>query len=269
MLYKNAVHIFSVRAETQRICYDFVVEKGITKAGLQFFELLTPDQRASIRCVSADGAGWIAACIQKYCPNAERCADPFHVVSWATEALDKERRKAWAEAHQVAKESPKRSKGRPAKGETANTEKKQATSVKNLRYVLLKNPENLSENQQAQLKFLTEANPRLYRAYLLKEASRLALKAGADEISEALTMWMAWAQRCRIPGFRELRLKIKRNFESIVAAAKHNLSNARMEATNNKIKLVIRVAFGFRNEENMISMVMLTCSDVRPRLSGR
>ena len=79
---------------------------------------------------------------------------------------------------------------------------------------------------------------------------------------------MAWAQRCRIPGFRELRLKIKRNFESIVAAAKHNLSNARMEATNNKIKLVIRVAFGFRNEENMISMVMLTCSDVRPRLPG-
>ena len=109
----------------------------------QFFELLTPEQRASIRCISADGASWIAACIQKYCPNAERCADPFHVVSWATEALDKERRKAWAEAHQVAKEAPKRSKGRPAKGETENTEKKQATSVKNLRYVLLKNPENL------------------------------------------------------------------------------------------------------------------------------
>ena len=63
--------------------------------------------------------------------------------------------------------------------------------------------------------------------------------------------------------------KIKRNFESIVAAAKHNLSNARMEATNNKIKLVIRVTFGFRNEENMISMVMLTCADVRPRLPGR
>lgn len=71
-------------------------------------------------------------------------------------------------------------------------------------------------------------------------------------------------------GFRELRLKrLSATSESIVAAAKHNLSNARMEATNNKIKLVIRMAFGFRNKENMISMVMLTCSDVRPRLSGR
>ena len=49
------------------------------------------------------------------------------------------------------------------------------------------NPENLSENQHTQLQFLTKANPKLYRAYLLKENLRLALKAGPDEIAEALT----------------------------------------------------------------------------------
>ena len=232
----------------------------------QFFKLLTPEQRASIRCVSADGARWIASCIAEYCPNAERCVDPFHVVSWATEALDKERRKAWSEAHQVAKQAAKRSKGHPLKDEAVNPEKKEAKAVKNLRYVLLKNPEHLSENQQAQLEFLTEANPRLYRAYLLKEGLRLALKAGADEIADSLTRWMSWAQRCRIPGFRELRLKIKRNFDSIVASAKHGLSNARMEATNNKIKLVIHTAFGFRNTDNLLAMVMLTCSEIQPKL---
>lgn len=42
-----------------------------------------------------------------------------------------------------------------------------------------------------------------------------------------------------------------------------------MEATNNKIKLVIRMAYGFRNSDNMIAMVMLACSDVHPRLPGR
>ena len=235
----------------------------------RFFELLTPEQRAFIRCVSADGARWIAACIEEYCPNAARCVDPFHVVSWATETLDKERRRAWSEANQTAKEAKKRSKGRPASGEEVNPEKKQAKAVKNLRYVLLKNPENLSENQQAQLEFLTQANPRLYRAYLLKEGLRLALKAGAAEIEQALSKWMEWAQRCRIPGFRELRLKIKRNFTSIVAASRYGLSNARMEATNNKIKLVIRTAFGFRNSESLKAMVMLTCSPVHLELPGR
>ena len=57
--------------------------------------------------------------------------------------------------------------------------------MKNLRYVLLKNPEHLSENQRAQLQFLTEANPRLYRVYLIKEGLRLALKAGPEEIADA------------------------------------------------------------------------------------
>ena len=112
-------------------------------------------------------------------------------MTWATETLDKERRRAWSEAYQTAKEAKKRGKGRPGKGKVANPEKKQAKAVKNLRYVLLKNPENLSENQQAQLEFLTQANPRLYRAYLLKEGLRLALKAGADGIEYALNKWMA------------------------------------------------------------------------------
>ena len=150
-----------------------------------------------------------------------------------------------------------------------NPEKKQATAVKNLRYVLLKNQNDLSDNQKAQLQFLTKTNPRLYRAYLLKEGLRLALKAGPDEITSAVTKWMAWAQRCRIPAFRELRLKIKRHFGAIVAAARYGISNARVEATNNKIKLLIRTAYGFRNTDSLVSMIMLPCSCVQPRFPGR
>ena len=71
-------------------------------------------------------------------------------------------------------------------------------------------------------------------------------------------------KRCRIPAFRELRLKIKRHFSAIVAAAKHGLSNARVGATNNKIKLLIRTAYGFRNTDSLIAMVMLSCSSVQP-----
>lgn len=244
--------------------------KGFGKTTLKkFFERLTPEQRASIRCVSADGAKWIASCVEEYCPNAERCVDPFHVVSWATEVLGNERRKAWAQAHITAKAAQKRKPGRPAKGEVVNPEKEKAKALKDLRYVLLKNPENLSEAQEAQLTLLTEANPRLYRAYLLKEGLRVALKPGQDKIEEALKKWIAWAQRCRIPAFIELRAKIERHFTAIVASATHGLSNARIEATNNKIKLVIRRAYGFRNMDSMIAMVMLSCSSVHPSLPGR
>ena len=88
----------------------------------------------------------------------------------------------------------------------------------------------------------------------------MALKAGPDEIAGKLSEWMAWAQRCRIPVFRDLRKKIKRHFDAIVAAARFSLSNARSEAFNNKIKLIIRTAFGFRNVDNLLAMVMLSCS---------
>jgi len=54
----------------------------------KFFRELTVEQRASIKLVSADGARWIADCVKEYCPNAERCVDPFHVVSWANNCLD-------------------------------------------------------------------------------------------------------------------------------------------------------------------------------------
>lgn len=48
--------------------------------------------------VSADGAEYIAKVVAKTCPNATLCADPFHVVSWATKALDEVRREVWNQA---------------------------------------------------------------------------------------------------------------------------------------------------------------------------
>ena len=63
-----------------------------------FFEELTFTQRESIKLVSADGASWIAECIKDYCPKAQRCVDPFHVVMWAMDALDEIRKQVVREA---------------------------------------------------------------------------------------------------------------------------------------------------------------------------
>ena len=63
-----------------------------------FFKELTEEQRARIKHVTADGARWIADCIKDFCPNAERCIDPFHVVAWANDALDEVRKAAVRQA---------------------------------------------------------------------------------------------------------------------------------------------------------------------------
>lgn len=67
----------------------------------------------------------------------------------------------------------------------------------------------------------------------------------------------------------ELQRKVKRHVDAIVATATHNLSNARIEAVNNKIKLTVRMAYGFRNLGNLFAMVMLRCSGLKVPLPGR
>jgi transposase len=64
--------------------------------------------------VSADAADWISDVVTQRCPTAIRCADPFHVVAWATEALDAERRRAWNDA--LAPKAAAERATRPAEG---------------------------------------------------------------------------------------------------------------------------------------------------------
>ena len=231
----------------------------------KFFRLLSKEQLARIQLVSGDGAKWIQECIDGYCPEAKRCIDPFHVVQWATEALDEARRAAWRDALKNTKDTPKRKRGRPRKDapKTDTT----AKDLKGSRFALGKAPENLTEKQRAQLAFIAKADKRLYRAYLLKEKLRLVFQC--EDVATAkkeLDGWIKWAQHCRIKVFVELQRKIRRHYDAILATMEHHLSNAVLEATNRKITLSVYMAYGFRNIDNLIDMIMLRCSDIDVRL---
>ena len=193
------------------------------------------------------------------------------------EALDEVRREVWREAYseavQLAKEYP-RKKGRPkADDEEAaivKAAKAKAEEIKNSAYALGKAPEHLTENQQTKVAMIAENNSRLYRAYRMKEMLRLLLKIkDVDEADAELKRWLWWASHSRIPAFKKLYQKIKRHKGHILNAIRLGMSNARIEATNNKIKLIIRKAYGFRNIQNMLDMVYLVCSDLRIPLPNR
>ena len=61
---------------------------------------------------------------------------------------------------------------------------------------------------------------------------------------------------------KELSKKIRRHKEAIVRSVELGISNARVEATNNKIKLTVRMGYGFRNIDNLIALIMLRCSNL-------
>ena len=246
--------------------------KGHGKAVLEdFYRQLSSEQLASIEIVTGDGAKWITECVNEFTPNCERCVDPFHVVEWAMEALDEVRRKIWKDAHDEMKRitvESSRKRGRPRNDNPAaaalREARERAEEMKVASYTLGKAPEHLTENQRTRLEMIAQTNPRLHRAYRMKEKLRLLLKLkDVNEAVSELKRWLWWASHSRIPAFKKLYEKIKRHKEHILNTIRLGMSNARVEAINNKIKLIIRKAYGFRNIENMLDMVYLVCSDLQ------
>jgi transposase len=235
----------------------------------EFFDLLGPERCAQITHVSADGADFIDSIVAQMCPAAVRVADPFHIVKWATEALDEVRRGAWNDARELARTEAKRGPGRPPADAPPRPGSERAKGLKGARYALWKSPGNLSENQQIKLAWIAATDPKLYRAYLLKEGLRTIFAMPYDAAVEALDRWISWARRCRIPAFVKLAKSIVKHKARILAAIEHNLSNGLIESTNTKIRLLTRIAFGFKSPEALIAIALLTLGGHRPTLPGR
>ena len=243
---------------------------GQDKATLAtFFDALGEERSALITHVSADGAVWIASVVAARCPNAVRCADPFHVFKWATEALDEVRKAAWTEARKQARLNESRTVGRPAHNAPPRPHSEHAKLMMNSRYALWKNPENLTENQQIKLAWVVHTNPALGRAYYLKEGLRLVFKLPHDEAAEALDKWVGWARRSRIPSFVKLQRSIVKHRAAILASIEHGLSNGRIESVNTKIRLITRIAFDFKSSDALIALAMLSLGGHKPVLPGR
>ncbi|WP_129711144.1 ISL3 family transposase [Haloactinopolyspora alba] len=231
-----------------------------------FFDELGAERSAQLTHVSADTASWIANTVATRAPQAVVCADPFHIVAWATQCLDDVRREVWNEARR--KPGGTKAWGSHA-GLRHNTSRGNARKLQRSRYALWKNPEDLTENQRAKLEWIAATSPKLHRAYLLKEGLRHVFKVKGEQGKQALQQWLAWASRSRINVFVVLGRKIRRHLPAIHATLTERMSNAIVESVNTKIRLLTRVAFGFHGPEPLIALTMLNLGGYRPNLPGR
>jgi transposase len=225
--------------------------EGRDEATLErFFDLLGKRRSKALRFVTADGASWIRNVLERRCRQATICLDPYHVVSWATKALDAVRRDVWNTARRA--------------GQT-----ELARGLKNSRYALWKNPEDLTRRQGAKLADIARTNKPLYRAYLLKEQLRLIFQLPASQSAEMIDRWIRWARRCRLAPFVKLQRTIAEHRDAILDSIRHGMSNARVESVNTRIRLLTRIAFGFHSATPLIALVMLALGGLCPPLPGR
>mgnify|MGYP003099844958 FL=1 len=214
-----------------------------------FFRQLTDEQRAYIKAVTGDGAKWIDASVKEHLPNAERVLDSFHIVSWMTDTLDQVRKRLWNQARR-------------------GNDKTAAETMKGLKYAVPQEPRRPDRTAIRSLETLGDTDPKgqLYRSWQLKELLRTLPRQPVGQAEAELKRWIFRASHSRIPEIVELCRKIRRRRDDILGTIGPGYSNARLEAFNNKIKVTIRMAYGFRHVDNLIAMIKLRCSGLPTHL---
>jgi transposase len=212
-----------------------------------FFADLGPERAAELAAVSMDMGPAFAKSVRKqdHAPQAVICIDPFHAVKLVGEALDTVRREAWNQMREL---------GDPAA----------AKKFKGARWSLLKNPENLTDEQASTLRRLRRKGGGIWRAYRLKESFR-AIFAGdldADDAAELIDRWTSQAQRSQLPAFVKVAKTIRKFRDGILASIHLKINNGRAEGLNNHVRLLIRRAYGFHTATAALALVMLTCGPI-------
>lgn len=182
---------------------------------------------AKLQAVAIDMSDAYLKAVREVFPAVDIVHDGFHVVALANKAVDETRREMCRELE---------------------GEEKQV--IKGSRYLLLTGYENLTDERAERLDKLLELNEPLFRAHLLKEDLRAFWSLPDEETGEIfLDCWIETALSSGLRYFETLAQTIERHRSRLVTYFRHLISTGPLEGLNNKIKVLKRQAYGFRDME--------------------
>lgn len=195
----------------------------------------------SIEYVSIDLWKPYKSLVKKLLPNAEIVADRFHVMKQITEELNEQRKAQRREAEK--EKSPKK-------------KEKILSGLSKSKYALLKNECNLNEKQQEKLREVKSVCPILGKMHELKEQFRNLFEEKQSSLSGLLKIgdWLKASQEY----YPKSKKTMLRWLGEIIAYFDERITNGVVEGINNKLKLIKRSAYGFRNFDNFRDRVLLT-----------
>ena len=206
------------------------VGEGRGSATLRPFFRRLRQSRAKVRAVASDMAGGFLKAVREFLPEARLVLDRFHVVKLFNEKLTKLRRDLYREA----------------------TDDLHKAVLKGTRWLLLKNPENLDDdrNEHQRLQDALSLNAPLATAYYLKEDLRQFWEQATKPQAERwLTAWCRQAEQTGIKVLQQMTRTLQKHRTSLLAWYDDPISTGPLEGVNNKLKLLQRQAFGYRDLE--------------------
>lgn len=217
--------------------------EGKDSATIKAFSEELPKHEAKpeqIQEVTMDMSPAFISGVASYLPAASVTFDKFHVIQALNKAQDAVRR----------------------------MEQAKNPLLKRSRYIWLKNPENLTAEQQKQLATLRRENLKTAKVYQMKltfqDIYRNIREPKAAE--EAIKKWLSWAVRSRLEPVKTFAKTVKTHFTGIMRYFTSRLTSGAMEGINSRIQVIKRRARGYRNINNFIAMIYLDAAGLDFRL---
>ena len=196
-----------------------------------FFQAIGKEACQRILAVGMDMHAPFETEVRRNCPRAEIVYDLFHVVmKYGREVIDRVR---VDEANRL------------------KADKAARKIVKGSKWLLLANRENLTNpGQRVRLKELLNANQALMTVYLLRDdLKRLWTYAREGWARRAWEDWLERAMESGIPALKTFARNLAKRIEGVLAHCRWDLNTSVLEGMNNKIKVLKRMAYGYRDDD--------------------
>jgi transposase len=202
-----------------------VVKDRTYNAVSRFLKSLPKQIRKNIKAVAMDMWDPYIKAFKEHCPKADLVFDPFHVIASFSRTIDKIRAQEYRNAEPNLRKFMKRS-----------------------RFLLLKNPQNLNDKERPKLKTILANNELLSKVYILKEyLKRLWQYKYAKWAVRFLDYWCDLAKETGNRYLIQFTKTLYRYSYGIINHCKFPIHTNRLEGINNKIKLIKRKAYGYRD----------------------
>jgi len=170
--------------------------------------------------------------------NAEIVFDKFHIAKKVNEAVDNIRKKEFSKAS-----------------------REERINMKHKRFLILYRNRNLNKEQKKNLNELMKQNKKLYKAYLLKEqALSIFDRRQKNTALERLKSWKENVRKAKIAEFSKLLKTLESYWYGVEGYFRHHVTNGASEGYNNKINIIKRRAYGFKDIEYFKLKILQSCS---------
>jgi transposase len=210
--------------ETGKIIY---AVEGRNKKSITPFLRKLARKATNLTAIAMDMSGPYESAVREILPGVDIVFDHYHVMALISKAIDEIRREQQRRCNDVG-----------------------LRTLKGQRFLLLKNFEKLGTNERSSLQALFEVNKPLAIAHTMKEQLRLLWeKPNSQEGARCLVWWIMEALESNISELARVARTLIAHSKGILAYFKHQITNAKTEGINNKIKTLKRQAYGYRDME--------------------